>query len=220
MTQRPPTQRPITGSDAASAPRWDMPTVSGHSVQGRQSGRTVSDLESVSQRAQQEGFAAGHEAGMAAARAEMQQQLDALNNQVARFMAICSTFAQPLKQLDAQVEEQLAGLALTVARHLVRRELRTDPAQVIAIIRETVGLLPASTRDVRVHLHPEDAAIVRERLAEPAAERAWTIVEDPVTTRGGCRVTTDTAHIDARLESRMAAAVQAVLGDDRSRSEA
>jgi flagellar assembly protein FliH len=35
-------------------------------------------------------------------------------------------------------------------------------------------------------------------------------------TRGGCRVTTDTASIDARLESRMAAAISAILGDERT----
>ena len=102
-----------------------------------------------------------------------------------------------------------------MARHLVRRELRIDPSQVIAIIRETVALLPASARDVRVHLHPEDAAVVREKLATPTGERAWTIAEDPVMGRGGCRVTTDTAQIDARLETRIGTVVSALLGEER-----
>jgi flagellar assembly protein FliH len=86
---------------------------------------------------------------------------------------------------------------------------------VIAIIRDCVQLLPASARDVRVHLHPQDAAVVRERLATPAAERAWTLVEDPVMGRGGCRVVAEHSQVDARLESRIAAAVAAVLGDAR-----
>jgi flagellar assembly protein FliH len=122
-----------------------------------------------------------------------------------------------LKDVDAQVEEQLLTLSLTIARQLVRRELKTDPAQVIAIIRETVALLPAAARDVRVHLHPEDAAVVRERLATPNAERAWSIIEDPVMTRGGCRVATETALIDARLETRINTVVSALLGDQRAR---
>jgi flagellar assembly protein FliH len=94
-----------------------------------------------------------------------------------------------------------------------------DPAQVIAIIRETVALLPAAARDVRVHLHPEDAAVVRERLAAPAADRAWSILEDPVMTRGGCRVSTETANIDARLETRINTAISTLLGDQRTRGE-
>jgi flagellar assembly protein FliH len=124
--------------------------------------------------------------------------------------------AQPLQQVNEEVEQQLMTLALTIARQLVRRELKSDPAQVIAIIRETVSLLPAAARDVRVHLHPEDAAVVRERLAAPTADRAWTIVEDPVMTRGGCKVTTDTAVIDARVETRLNEVISAMLGEERA----
>jgi len=58
-----------------------------------------------------------------------------------------------------------------------------------------------AARDVRVHLHPEDAAVMREHLAPTESERAWVIVEDPVMARGGCQITTATsAHRNARLE--------------------
>jgi flagellar assembly protein FliH len=189
-------------------------------VQGRRPGRTVGELEEIERNAFQESFAAGKEAGLAAARAETQQALDQLKAQVAQLESMFTLLARPLQDLDAQVEQQLVSLALTVARQLVRRELKMDPAQVIAVIRESVGLLPATARDVRVHLHPEDAAVVRERLATPSAERAWTIVEDPVMTRGGCRVMTDTAQIDARLETRIGTVISTVLGDERSAARA
>jgi flagellar assembly protein FliH len=136
--------------------------------------------------------------------------------QVATIDKMLGAIALPFSDLDSQVEEQLVQLAVTIARQLVRRELRMDPSQVIAIIRETVALLPAAARDVRVHLHPEDANVVREKLATPTADRAWTIVEDPVMPRGGCRVTTDTAHIDARLETRIQSIMTAILGEERS----
>jgi flagellar assembly protein FliH len=195
--------------------RWDLPAVIGKTVQGRRTGRTVSELEDVERRAHQEAYAKGHAAGLVAARAESQQALNQLKAQAATFEAMVAAVAQPFNELDAVVEEQLVQLAVTVARHLVRRELRLDPAQVIAVIRETVGLLPATARDVRVHLHPEDATVVREKLATPGAERAWTIVEDPVMTRGGCRVTTDTAQIDARMETRIQSIMTAILGEER-----
>jgi flagellar assembly protein FliH len=198
--------------------RWDLPTVSGQTIQGRRPGKTVGELEDVERRAYQEAYAKGHEAGLAAARAESQQATNQLRQQVARLDGMFDALSRPFHELDVQVEQQLVQLALTVARQLVRRELRIDPAQVIAIIRETVALLPAATRDVRVHLHPEDAAIVREKLATPAAERAWTIVEDPVMTRGGCRVTTDSAQIDARLETRINTVISTLLGDERAAS--
>jgi flagellar assembly protein FliH len=196
--------------------RWDLPAVAGKTVQGRRAGKTVSELEDVERRAHQEAYAKGHAAGLAAARAESQQALNQLKTQVASLEKVLTSLAHPLRELDSQVEEQLVQLAVTIARQLVRRELRIDPAQVIAIIRESVALLPAATRDVRVHLHPEDASVVREKLATPGADRAWTIVEDPVMTRGGCRVTTDTAHIDQRLDTRIQNIMAAILGDERT----
>ncbi len=196
--------------------RWDAPAVAGKTVQGRRAGRTVSELEDVERRTQQEAHAKGHAAGLAAARAESQQALNQIKTQVANIDQMLAAISQPFKELDSQIEEQLVQLSVTIARQLVRRELRMDPAQVIAIIRETVALLPAATRDVRVHLHPEDASVVREKLATPSADRAWTIVEDPVMTRGGCRVTTDTAHIDQRLETRIQNIMTAILGEERT----
>jgi flagellar assembly protein FliH len=196
--------------------RWDAPAVAGKTVQGRRTGRTVSEIEDVDRRTQQEAYSKGHAAGLAAARAESQQALNQLKTQVANIDKMLGAISQPFKDLDSQVEEQLVQLAVTIARQLVRRELRMDPAQVIAIVRESVALLPAATRDVRVHLHPEDANVVREKLATPSADRAWTIVEDPVMTRGGCRVTTDTASIDSRLETRIQSIMAAILGEERT----
>jgi flagellar assembly protein FliH len=196
--------------------RWDLPTVSGTTVQARRAGKTVGELEELERRTYEEAFAKGREAGLAAARAETEKSTAQLKAQVARLEGMFGQLAQPFHELDAQVEQQLTHLALTIARQLVRRELRIDPAQVIAVIRETVALLPAAAREVRVHMHPEDATIVREKLAAPGAERAWTIVEDPVMSRGGCRVTTDTAQIDARLETRINAVMSALLGDERT----
>jgi flagellar assembly protein FliH len=195
--------------------RYELPSISGMAVQARRAGKTVQELEDVEKRAYEEAYAKGRAEGLASAEREMRPQIQQLQARIERLDAIIGTLARPLQDLDAEVEDQLVQLALTVARHLVRRELRIDPSQIIAIIRESVALLPASARDVRVHLHPEDAAVVREKLAAPTGERVWTIAEDPVMGRGGCRVTTDTAHIDARLETRIGTVVSALLGEER-----
>src|SRR5688572_6264084 len=121
-------------SDAIT--RWDLPTVSGASVQGRRVGKTVAEIEDVERRAYDEAFAQGRTAGLTAARAETEKALAQLKAQIARFDATLGMLSQPLKELDATVEQQLTQLALTIGRQLVRRELRIEPAQVIAVIRE------------------------------------------------------------------------------------
>ena len=113
---------------------------------------------------------------------------------------------------------RLSMLAIALARGLVRRELRTDPTQIIGIVRETVSLLPASARGVRVVLHPEDASLVRQRLPVNGPDQAWSISDDPVLARGDCRVFTEFAQIDARVESRLNEAIATLLGEERAQA--
>ena len=132
-----------------------------------------------------------------------------------RLEGILKLLARPLDALDDAVESELARLALAIGKHLARRELKCEPAQVIALVRESVALLPLSSREVKVHLHPEDAATLRERLAPAVSERAWTLIEDPTLTRGGCIVRSESSRIDARVESRIAAVAASLFGEER-----
>lgn len=194
---------------AAAIQRWSMPTVEGPII-----GRRLSEAEQRA--AERANFERGYREGLAAAEAEIQKRVAELEARIARLDAILGLLARPLEQLDDEVEQQLTLLALTVGKQMVRRELKTDPAQIIAVIRESVARLPLAARDVRVHLHPEDAAVVREYLSTPSSDRAWSVVEDPALSRGGCIVRTDTSQIDARFESRLNAVVSAAFGDERA----
>jgi flagellar assembly protein FliH len=191
--------------------RWSAPVVEGPIIGRRADGRTDIDKSAA-----QSSHSLGYQAGLAAAQAEMQARMRELDVRITRLDSILKLLSRPLEELDVELERQLTALVLTVGRQIVRRELRTDPEQIIAILRETVSRLPAAARDVRVHLHPEDAAVVRAQLATPSNDRAWSIVEDPSLTRGGCLIRTDTSQVDARLESRLNAIVSAALGDERA----
>ena len=118
--------------------------------------------------------------------------------------------------LDSEVQRQLVSLAGAIARHIVRRELKTQPDEIVAVIRETVALLPMTARDIRVHLNPEDAKLVRSRVVEAGSDRSWNVAEDPLISRGGCRVSSENSTIDATLEQRLGAAIAAALGDSRA----
>jgi flagellar assembly protein FliH len=169
---------------------------------------TVGGLVDLQAQAHKEAFDQGLAEGREAGRADVRAQ-------VARLAGMIDALAQPFEQLDADVERELLSLAMALARQIVRRELKTDPTQIIGIIREAIAALPVAAREVRVYLHPEDAAVVREHLATTESERAWIMVEDPIMARGGCRVTTATSRIDARLESRLAAILSELLGTER-----
>lgn len=211
-------------AESLAIARWSLPNVDDGSGQRGRKGPTVSRLEALEREAFEQGFASGRADGERSIHAELDHRVAELDVKIAALNAILDTLARPLTDLDAEVERELSRLSLAIARQLVRRELTIEPEQVIGVVRHTVQLLPVSTRDIRVHLHPDDAAIVRRKLTEPMGEREWILVEDPLLARGGCRVTTAASSIDARLESRLTALAATLLvegaADDVSHEKA
>ncbi len=203
--------RAIAAAAAAAAERWSLPTVEGPIVGGRR--REPDSAQAARLTAAEQ---AAREAGLAAARAEIDRLKSELDARVKRLDSLLALLAAPLAALDEEVQRQLTLLALAVGKQLARREIAAHPDDIIPLIRECVGRLPAAARGVRIHLHPEDAALVREHLAAPAGERAWTLVEDPTLSRGGCLVRAEASLIDARLESRIAAVAASLLGEERT----
>ncbi len=200
--------RVIRSEELSDCQTWLVPEVK---REGEPKARplTARELEAIQARAREEGFAQGLEEGKAAGRKQLQQQADKLN-------ALIQVLDRPLAELDEAIERQLTELAMLVARQLVRRELKTKPEQVIAVVREALSALPVASRNVRLALHPEDAALIRETLVRDPHEAQLQIVDDPVQSRGGCRVISDTSQIDASVESRLNAVINHVLGGERS----
>jgi flagellar assembly protein FliH len=165
---------------------------------------TVSDLEALERQARDEGYAAGRAEGLASARQETDARLGRLD-------ALYASAAQPLAALDEATEQELARLALVVARQVIAHELKTAPELVVHAIRQAAAALPSATRELRVRLHPADLALMREL---EAAETHWQLVVDPALARGDCRLESEKSRLDARVETRLAALVDAVLGDD------
>jgi flagellar assembly protein FliH len=204
-------------SEPISTALWELPQINGP-VLARN--RRIADLQGIEREAWDQGHAQGREAGIAAVRSEAQAASQELDRRVQNLGAILDFMSKPIAALDHEVQRQLASLAGAIARQIVRRELKTHPDEIVAVIRETVALLPMTAREVRVHLNPEDAKLVRSRLAEASGDRAWSIAEDPIISRGGCRVSSESSTIDAQLEQRLGAAIAAALGDTRSAATA
>lgn len=152
----------------------------------------------------EEGYRRGYEEGRASAAVLAE-----------RLQALIDCLSEPLAQVDARVEQELVALSIAIAKQLIRRELKTEPGEIVAVVRQATAILPSGARKISLHLHPDDAELVRSTLALDEAGPRWRIVEDPLLTRGGCRVTTDTSHIDATVEKRLASVIAHLLGGER-----
>ena len=187
--------------------RWEPPVV-GAPVAGPETAAADGhpeevDLAALEQAARERGHADGLREGREAARGELEQSL-------ARLEALFDAAARPLQSLDEATEREMARLAVAVARRVVAHELRIDPGLVRQAVHEAVAALPSATRSLRVHLHPEDLALLRELNA---TETDWELSADPGLSRGDCRLESESSRLDARVETRLAGIVDAVLGN-------
>ena len=203
-------------SEAASPPRCGSCRRS--TVRCWRAAGACADLDAIEREAWDKGYAEGREAGVAAAHA-------GTAGGAGRARA---PGAAP--GIDPGLHGQADGRARRCrcsgswsrwpARSRARScgaSSRLQPDEIVAVIRDTVSLLPVTARDVRVHLQSRGCRSWCARgWRRPASERAWSIAEDPILPRGGCRVSSENSTIDAQLEQRLGAAIAAVLGDERS----
>lgn len=202
----------ISGAAAGACERWEQPEVGAGAAAASAAHShylTANRLEEIQQQAYDEGFELGRREGLEKGAALVKEKAD-------RVEAILNLLARPLHQLDDEVVKEVASLALTVARQVIRRELRTDPGQVIAVVQRAAAILPVASRNIRLFVNPADAATLREGLSELQGEQsAWQILEDPGLARGGCRIETENSRIDASIERQFAAIAVELLGGER-----
>ncbi|MDJ0699970.1 MAG: FliH/SctL family protein [Woeseiaceae bacterium] len=184
---------------------WTVPAIDGSEGKGY---LTAGRLEALQKEAWDEAYQKGHAEGVKAGEEEIAAR-------ARRYDQLLQALSKPFDRLDEEVEKELVELAIAMTKQLFRREIRINPSHVIGVVREAIRLLPVASRNVHVHLHPEDAALVRDTLTPAENEPAWTIVEDPLIERGGCNVTTDNSRVDATNEKRLQAAIRSLNGDER-----
>lgn len=193
------------GSDSGDLRRWEIPAIDGSPGNGYP---TAARLQALQKQAWDEAWQSGHEEGIASGRSEVQRRAE-------RFDRLLTALSAPFDELDGSVEKQLVELAITIVRQLFRREIQIDPSHVVGVVRDAIKVLPIASRNIQVHLHPEDAELVEKALAPTDGERSWSISEDPLVERGGCRVVTETSQIDAQAESRLNEIMTRISGDGR-----
>ena len=202
---------------ALSSKRWELPSFDSGQSPGTRSQQnkgvpkppTAQEIAAIRQAAFDEGKQDGYESGLQQAQAEltkMKQEFDALMHQMEK----------PFEREQEKITEELAELASMVTRQIIRREVKQNPDQIIAVIREAIKLLPSSGRQVTVKMHPEDANLIRKIFSvDGERQSGWTITDDPSISRGGCSVSTDVSNIDATIEKRIADIFTHVFGDQR-----
>jgi len=168
-------------------------------------------IEEARQTAQAEGhragYADGHAEGLAAGQAELASTAAA---QAERLNALVSNLQQAIAGLEQGIADQLLETALAIAAEVLRGTVAVHKEALLPVIREAIASLPGHHTHIQVHLHPEDAEVLRPLIAEQLQQTGAHVVDNPDITPGGCRVTAGPGEIDASIETRWRRTLEAM----------
>lgn len=169
------------------------------------------EIQSIREQARQEGFEQGREEGIAAGQKEIMERTQTLAN-------LIEQLGEPVKTCGEKTQQALLQLAFAISRQIIRRELKQDPTQLIAIIREALKLLPVGSSDIVISLHPEDEAFVSSALSvsSDSEKNNWKIVSNPSIERGSCLVDTENSTVDASIDKQIAVLFSQMVGGQRA----
>jgi flagellar assembly protein FliH len=162
------------------------------------------ELARLRQAARAEGYAEG----LAAGRVEGEQACG-------RMKQLAESFSSTLDNFDFRLADMVLELSLDVARQVVAGELAARPERILDVVNLALKQMAETSREARLLLNPEDAALVRPHLEQVLDRNRLRIVEDARIVRGGCLIETAQGDLDATLPARWRQVVQ-VLGSNKN----
>jgi len=159
-------------------------------------------------RAEADAYARGRADGEHEARVVAEAQLSAA---VAALAEAVNSVRVHEARWVANAEENIAALAVAVARHIVGREVTDDPEIIRALVTRALLGMPLDSAIV-VRLHPDDmtacAALVVPDVGGRTPDIRWTA--DPHIMRGGCLVEGRERIIDGRIDTSLERAYRSI----------
>lgn len=179
----------IAKEDIAACERWELGAIGEAAVRFESNVRlpTASEVQELQEQAVREGYAAG----VAEAQAQATQ-----------FAALVQSFTAARSRFEDLIADDVLALSLDIAGQIVRTALKVHPELVLAVVRESIRLLPSAQGDTLLVLNPQDATTVEEQLAEELRSGHWRVIADASVPPGGCRIDTGAGDVDATLKKR------------------
>jgi flagellar assembly protein FliH len=187
------------------------------SAPGDKKGRGLPSQVTAEERARliDEGYARGLADGEAKARAAAQA---AVNDAVTSTRRIAAELSEAGTLAPSILQENVAALAVIVARQIVAREVTVEKDLVANLVRRALTEFPID-QGVRIRVNPLDLSLLTANV--PAGE-AGTItgnrdaswVADPRVSRGGCLIEGRDRIVDGRVDTALERAYRRMAQND------
>ena len=178
---------------------------------------------SILEEAAAEGERRGRETGLEQGRAEAMERVYAeaiephralLEQLGPTWVEQLSQFAQEREALVEDARRELLGLAIEIARRIVRRTIEVDSEACIEQVKNAIELLGAPG-ELRITVSPRDREVL-ERALPGVLDAARVsggvqVLESEEVGDGGCIVTAGEGMVDARIETQLDRIAQALV---------
>ncbi|OZA27981.1 MAG: flagellar assembly protein FliH [Hydrogenophilales bacterium 17-64-11] len=191
-----------THEDTTAFEQWEVVELAAPAGEAPPTADAAAELANLREAARAEGYAEG----LAVGRVEGEQACG-------RMKLLAESFSSTLDNLDFRLADMVLELALDVARQVVAGELAAHPERILDVVNLALKQMAETSREARLLLNPDDAALVRPHLDQVLDKNRLRIVEDVRIVRGGCLIETSQGDLDATLPARWRQVVQ-VLGSN------
>jgi flagellar assembly protein FliH len=164
------------------------------------------EAERIREEARATGLEQGFNEGRERARAELTPAMSALAEAV-------TTLGELQSQATERVEAQAVDFALRIAEKVLAGAIAVEPERLLDVVRGALRTIVERERVV-VLVHPDDIGLMREGVAEMTGSLGGMdhleVQEERRVGRGGAILRTTFGEVDARIETKLDRARQAV----------
>lgn len=188
----PPTAEEIEAIRAAAhAEGFSQGQQEGH-AQGAEEGLLKGHEEGF-----EKGLEEGTKQGLIAGEEQIQQHL-------ASWTSLIDSLQNPVANVEQELEKELVLLAVSLAKGVIRSEVKTNTDLIFQALSEGLKALPIQEKHYQIHLHPNDIELVNNHFsAEEITKHRWDFIESPELSAGGCEIVTQSNAVDITVERRV-----------------
>ncbi len=137
-----------------------------------------------------------------------------VDEEIASAMALLSDALNNVQLHESRwvsnAEENVAALAVMVARHIVQREVSADPSFVFDVVQSAMAQYPLD-QEITIRINPADLNACRASLND-ASRREIRWIGDAAILRGGCLMEGRERIIDGRVDTALERAYRSLGG--------
>lgn len=169
---------------------------------------TPEELQNQVQSAYDKGFEDGKQITQMA----LAEEFHKMESWVRRIDEVVLNLQQEFSQSIGSVKDIVVPLAIKIAEHIIKDEIKTNPTIVEKQVAKALEIID-NEKVFQLRLNPSDVEILRSvnsvLLSDPKLEGVE-IVPDPSIEQGGCILETEVGKIDATIDSQLSKVLSAL----------